>query len=184
MENTEETKRFRSVPGMHVCTSQLIDRIKDGKAGDVLTDEELSRLCGRNTCVGGDGYGYLNSAINHVLKQYGIVWKRERGANAIKCLEPEEIISTSEQDRKHIHRVGRRTVRRLGTVDIEQLPPTARKAHSLQFAQMATIAAFSSKNTQKKLEVREKVEPLNMAKMIEMWPSGNKAGKKENANND
>lgn len=174
MENTEETKRFRSVPGMHVCTSQLIDRIKDGKAGDVLTDEELSRLCGRNTCVGGDGYGYLNSAINHVLKQYGIVWKRERGANAIKCLEPEEIISTSEQDRKHIHRVGKRTVRRLGTVDIEQLPESVRRAHTLHFAQMATVVGLSARNTQKKLEARQTVEPMNINKMIELWPSPNK----------
>jgi AraC-like DNA-binding protein len=183
-QTMEETKRFQSIPNMHVCTAQLIDCLKDGQVGDVLTDEDLTRICGKSTKVDGDGYGYLNSAIRYVLKQHGIVWKRDRGANAIKCLNADEIIQSSEQDRKHIHRVGKRTVRRLGTVDIERLPVSTRKAHTLQLAQMATVVGMSSKNTQKKLEVREKVEPMDVAKMIELWPSRNKARYTEENTND
>jgi len=183
-QGQDETRRFRAVPGMHVCTSQLIERLKDGSPGCVLTDEDLSEICGKDTSVGCDGYGYLTSAIGYVLRRYGVVWKRIRGASAIKCLDAEEIVTSSEGDRKHVHRIGKRAVLRLGTVDINQLPESARKAHTLQFAQMATVVGWSSKNTQKKLEVREKVEPMDPGKLIALWPSANKPKAKEDQSND
>jgi hypothetical protein len=69
-----ETKEFTAIPHLHVATSLLIEKMRVGRMGDVLSDEELTGVCGHATSVGGAGYGYLQTALDPVR----VLWMGER----------------------------------------------------------------------------------------------------------
>ena len=83
---TESVKATAVQQGMRLATAKLIEVLSAGKVGDVLTDEQLYTICERKTMPVGNGYVNLQSAIRHVLKNYGLVWRRVATAGCIKCL--------------------------------------------------------------------------------------------------
>ena len=57
----------------------LIDVLKGGAIGDVKTDEDLKRICGRDVTARSGHAGILYSAIRYCVREYKVVWERERG---------------------------------------------------------------------------------------------------------
>lgn len=156
-----------AVPGMRLETTKLIAKLKEGQVGDVLSDEQLTTLCGKDTSVMGDGYCYLGSAMRHVLNNFRVVWERIKGAGVIKCLSWSEVETSADGDRKSIHRRSRRAVTKLKTVDLSDVPEDGRPNFLTKAAQLGTLAAMSSTGMQKKLEARNVAEPLDLKKMLE-----------------
>lgn len=156
----------RIVPGMRLATSRLIDRLRTGKVGDTCTDEELSGVCERNTRVGENGYGYLQSAIRHVLRHYELVWKRIPGANAIRCLGASETIDLAKSKTRSIARQARRTTVQLKAVATE-VTEENRTAYLVSVAQAGTLAQMASDAGRKKLEARGITSPLDLGRLLE-----------------
>lgn len=160
------TGNGRIVPTMMLPTSKLIGTLKDGPIGATRTDEELSRIAERDTRVGGNGYGYLQSAIRHVLRHHQLVWKRIPGAAAIKCLGGTETIDYARSRTKGVARSTRRTVQQLRAVEAD-VAEDKKSDYLLSLAHAGTLAQLASDNGRKKLEARGIDSPLNLGKMLE-----------------
>lgn len=167
MNETTETKRTFLPPTMALATTQLIEHMKSGKVSDQLTDEELTRCCARDCRPGGNGYGYLQTAIRRCRDDYGVVWYRVTGAGYIECVTPETIRAKSRARRGTMRRACRRTLRELGTVDLAALPDTERSEHLLELAQTGTIARMTEPTTTKKLAARNVQKPIETGKLLE-----------------
>lgn len=166
-EMEENTQSVAHIPGLHIATSLLVQRMKDGKPGDVITDEELTKTCGHDTRSGKRGYGFLGTAIKKCLADHRIVWKRTRGAWCIKCLGHAEIISGVESDTKKIHRTAKTATVKLNTVPAAELAPLERTQYFARLAHMGSLAMFTKKETFKKIETRNINAPFDVQKMLD-----------------
>lgn len=140
--------------GLSLFTVKLIDLLKAGKVGDMLTDEELSAACGRNVSVKGDGYGNLASAIRNVRRNHGLVWDRIRGAGVIECKGFDGKLSIVDSDRKSIGRRAKRSLSVMRTIDAADVPNDKRTQLNVRLAQMGVLSAMASGNTTKAMEAR------------------------------
>jgi len=167
----QDVERFRMVAGLGVAASKLVARLKEGRVGEGLTDEELTRVAGKDTRVGGAGYGALMTAIRRCVAE-GYVWKRLRGADCIKCLDGPEILEFGETTRKAIHRASKRMTKRLGTIERDSLDEAQRRQFDTQFATQSALAVCSSTTTRKRLEVRTVKPNVDPKALIEFMCSG------------
>lgn len=168
MTDKHEVKRTDGpvVPTMRLATSKLIEELKVGAVGAVRTDEDLSKICERNTRVGGNGYGYLQSAIRHVLRYYDLVWKRIPAANALRCLGPVETIDLARSSTRSIARKARRAANQLKAVK-NLVTEDNRTEYLLSVAHTGTLALLASESGRKKLEVRGVDKPLDLGRLLE-----------------
>ncbi len=161
-----------AVPGMSLATVKIIEHLKDGPIGRVVSMAELRELTGKNCSVGGDGYGYLRTACENVTKNYNLFWTRIRGENVVKCLGAEETDVHVEGTLRHIHKTSRRAVRRLGTVNLGSLSEEARPAYVAKLAALGTLTELSASKTQKKLIQKNIAKAVNMQKLLDVWVEG------------
>jgi hypothetical protein len=154
----EDLKRIMVPAGHSVVTAKLIEVLqRPSKIGDVISDEDLTDACGRDTRTGQKGYNNLCRAINFVLNHNGLVWKRLRDADAIKRLSAPEIEDVAKRATTSIGRAARKNVTKLQCVPLDDVPETDRTRFTSLIAQHGAIAAFSKPDIRKKLEVREGV---------------------------
>lgn len=166
-----ETKRFPHVPGIVAATAQLIAAMKDGKPGDVMSDERLAAIAGKSCSPGGDGYANLATAIKHLEgESTPVVWRREKGARCIRCLDPHGCIAVAHDGRKRIHRISKRSVGVLNTVKPEQLPEGKRTEFYALVATQGTMAWLSSTKAHRKLVAKKATEPADMRKLLASFP--------------
>lgn len=170
MTNEQEVKRVGVVPGMAVETEHLIERLKAGTVGEVVTDEELQAICGRPTGAGQRGYANLQSAIRYVLRRFGIAWGRQAKANCIKCLNASEIVAGSTSKLESQHRTAKREVHKLGVASKIVESDIERSKINLLAAQHGTIAQMSSSSMTKKLEARNIQSPMDMNLLLANFP--------------
>ncbi len=155
--------------GLSPVTSKLVDLLKTGKQGDILTDERMTGHCGRETKVIGNGYGNLQTAIGRTERFHGIVWRRISGAGCIKCLNDEEKSSTGKNGIGKISRESRRTKRVLSLVEITNLPDEKRSGHLVCCAQIGTISLMSKPATTKKLLARGVTKSPELDKLLQSF---------------
>lgn len=151
-------------------TVKLIERMKDGKPGDVLTDEQLEDACGRDCSPSGEGYGNLQSAIRACRREFRVVWRRIREGGAIRCLVAEEIMSGADSDRKAIHRAAKRSVDKLACTNPAELDENGRKRLTTTMAVHGSMALLSKTETVKKLEARNVSKLIDSGKLLECFP--------------
>lgn len=143
------TERFRS--SMSLWTSRAIDALKDGKPGDVIAPEDMEAKVGRSCKCGDSGYANVLSAINHVTRNFGVVWKWQRAISAWKCLEPAEASAESTSLVGAARRRASRSLAVAATVDPGKLDEPTRRDHSLTVAQAGMIHLCGGGAFRKKL---------------------------------
>lgn len=163
----EDVKKTNAIAGLMLFTSQLVAAMKTGKSTDVLTDEQLTEISGKNCRPGGDGYGYLQSAIRICERDYGVVWQRVRGADCIKCQTAEGVVEMSKAGIKSTYKRMRRSVRQLGTVSVGELSDDSRQAYYTQLCHAGTLANCASSSFRKKLAQRNISVPIEPLKLLE-----------------
>lgn len=173
---SDELQRMHIRPGLRLETLKLIEKLKAGKIGDVLTDGELTELCGKCTRVGGEGYAYLLSAIKYVLREHGLVWRRVTGEDTIKCLDAKEVRSKAAADRQSTSRRGKRTVRQIQAV-YDTADETTRAALNRELSTHGALVAMASNKMQKKLEARNPVAEPNPRALLEALVDVNATGR-------
>lgn len=173
-EHTAVTPVAGAVPGMSLATVKIIEHLKDGPIGRVVSMADLKKLTGKDCSVGGDGYGYLRTACENVTKNYRLFWARIRGEDVVKCLGAEETDVHVEGTRRHIHKTSRRAVRRLSTVNIGTISEEARPAHIAKLAALGTLTELSASKTQKKLIQKKIANAVDMRRLLEVWSDGEK----------
>ena len=159
-EHPQEPTGFQHVKNKAVPTQKLIDRLKDGQPGDILTDEELTEIAGgydTRPIVQGrrtKGYGFLRSAIEHVRTNHALVWSRVRGAHYIKCLYDTEKQPLASAGLRRIRKAARKSAHVLATINIENLTAEQLQERNATLAITGAICQFSDRNTMKALSVR------------------------------
>ncbi len=167
---TEQTIEKTPMPnGLAKETSILIDMLKDGKPGDVITDELMFEKCGKQTCTSGDGYGNLETAKRYVLTNHNVVWYRVRSAGVIKCANANEIGIDAKNTIKSMCRRSKRGLKKIATVDLSDVPETDRPAFLATSASLGTVLLFSKSSTQKKLTARHVEKPLELPDVLGMF---------------
>ncbi len=151
---------------MRLATVKLIEVMSKGSPGEVLTDERTSVISGHDTHVGGNGYGYLCSAIRYCLREHGVVWRRVRGEARIECLSDDQKIDLADWERRGINRRTRRSMRTLGSVDPSRLSDEKRKEHLVLAAVCGTLLETSSPRTIKRLGGDGTPKALDMSRLL------------------
>jgi hypothetical protein len=168
MDNQTEVRRIMVPHGISLPTAKLIEKIKDGKPGDVLSDADLTAACGRPTEPEGSGYANLMSAISYVRRMHGVVWERVRAERCIKCLNPKEILSTADASAGKIRRESMKSVQKLRTIVLDNLEESERPAVLSRMAQHGTLAQFAKADSRKKFEAGNVSAAISPAKMLEL----------------
>jgi len=159
----------KSIEVYHPCglvTSKLIERLKAGNTGDIITDFELTGICGKDTRSGKAGYNALCRAIHHTLKHYGICWQRVRKENLIKCSNNAEKMQAAQSC---VHSAGKSTKKSLeysSTVDIDTLTPEQRSQFLVTTAQAGMIHHLTTRKVQKKMLSQKMYEPVSPEKLL------------------
>jgi hypothetical protein len=152
VENIKEvTKFFRR----SVFTNSLIEKLQVAEIGDIITDEELTKICGKDTRPNQSGYGNLKSAIDYVLRNNGKVFERIRDANAIKCLQDKEKIVSIDNDLGLVNKRAKKLVRKTKTIDRSVLEPLDRTKVITISTQAEFLEYITKSKTQKKIEVKQ-----------------------------
>lgn len=153
---------------MMLWTRRLIDGLKDGEVGDEFTGEQLTAMCGRECADSkSPGWRYLQSAIKHLERSYGLCWQWVRGEGKVRCLSCREALDRVTAKRRSIGRQSRRSVRQLDTYATNGLPDDERSEVLRVGAQMGTLAMFSSDKATKKLEAKNVTQPLDLGRLLE-----------------
>jgi len=160
---------FGITRGYAPATLKLIERLKAGRIGDVLTDAELTAVAGRATAPGGAGYANLHTAIGVVMREHGLLWERELRAGAIRCLDDAGKVGSAAKDRKLIQRRAKRAMTKLRIVTVANLGEDERTKALAMSAQMGTLSLFAGADTTRKLEARHASSPVPIAKLMEMF---------------
>lgn len=164
----------RIIPNRSIETAKLIERLKGGKPGDTITDEELTKIAnGLSTAVNGPGYGRLQSAMRFVMREYHIVWKRINKAGAIKCLDSLEASDDMAADLGVIRRRSNRARHKMAAIKLDGLTADQQRRTKALSAQIMTIGLFATSSTTKKLEARNVVSPFDPSKVIELFKDTN-----------
>lgn len=150
-----EVKTIPAVGKLGPTAAQLVEKLKDGKAGDTLTDEQLAAICGKATGPNQPGYSSLQSAISHVRSNHGLTWQRLPKANAIRCLNAEETVESVTGDLRSIKKKSRRAASKLRTVDPSKIKDdSTRHKVTVLGAMMGALQVMAAGATVAKLEVR------------------------------
>lgn len=149
-------KEVKIVPVYGNCgltSRKLIDKMKDGKPGDVLTDAELMGLCNRITSPGGNGYPALQTAIQYCEKD-GVVWRRVPGEKRIACQDGLGVLALAKNTRRRVGRQMRGSGRRLRAINPADLPnDQARQQHRNEVVIALFVADSVGEEKVKKLDV-------------------------------
>ena len=135
-EKANDTKILESVLG-------------EAKVGDLITYDELSKAIGRD--VRKFAQPSLSSARRGLLRDKHFVFACETGVG-LKRLNDEEIVLSSESDRRRMKRAATRAIKKLTVVKFEGLSEELKRQHVVASAQLGAIEMFSGKNATKKIE--------------------------------
>jgi len=166
--DTVSFRRFDHIPRMSACTMRLIDVLKKGEPGDLLTDEQLSGACGRQTAVGGDGYNNLQTAIRYCKREHGLNWARQVGAGAVKCLNGKEGVVAGRYELGVVRRRSKRAVQTLqNATTLDDLDDQERSRCNALMSQHATLAIMAQSETTKKLAARNAANPVDPKRLLQ-----------------
>lgn len=152
--------------GTEACL--LVEALKGGKQGDIMTDEELMKICGRD-CRNGNGAGPLRSAIYHVTTAYGVRWKRIPGEGCIKVLNASERAALTGSTIKSIGRKARRAVQEASTIRISELSETERNSLIVNKAILGLQELAAKPVTAKELGQKQVADTPNVKKLLELF---------------
>jgi hypothetical protein len=129
-------------------TKILESVLAEATVGDLVTYETLSKAIGRD--VRAFALPSLRSARHGLLKSKNMVFGCEANVG-YRRLNDSQIVDSAELDRIKMKRAANRSIKKLGVVDFDNLPPEKKKQHTVASAQMGAIALFSGKNATKKI---------------------------------
>ena len=167
------TNRYPTIPDMSPETAKLVNALKLGPEGERKTDRECTHItgvCCDSTLEGVLGRRRIFSAINHVRRNYGIVWQRVKGQGYIECLGWEGIVEKAKSNSRRLHKCARTTAHMINEcIKPSEVPLHDRPAVNALAAQHMTLALMTSKKVIQQLEQRNSAEPIDMQKYLESF---------------
>ena len=167
IEQSEVSRLPHGHQSLSIVTSRLINRLKDGKIGDMITDEELSKVAGVEITSTSKNAANLRSAIRNVQREYRLVWKRQFRAGYIKCCDALEVTNHCGKSIEQVARKSRYTVKTLLCADATKLEPRERDRHTNYIVVASLSASATSAAGQRIISKHGVVNPVNLLETIE-----------------
>jgi len=167
MAEFKQLESFRA--GMCRPTSLAVDVLKEGKPGDTKTREELAAIIGRNVEHGSLGYGNVLSAIRHVERCHGIVWRWDATSKLYRCLTSSQAVVDAQQSLKRSGKFAKKALLTNSTVRIEELSTeelAQYRATSIQ-AELSKLSATG--DIHKRLLPLKEVKPVDANKLMSLF---------------
>lgn len=146
---TTDNQTFRH--GLSYHTSKAIDKLKEGKPGDLITRAEMATIIDRDCSAGSLGYGNVNSAIRAVEREHRIVWRWSRDDKGWKCLDSTSCVAESASAIRRARRQGKRSLRVSAAVNVAELNDQDRIVHNVNVAIAGAVELFGSSSARKRL---------------------------------
>lgn len=170
MESEQVEARRIPVPGVCRETAAIIERIKTGRPGDIITDEELTKLIGKPTRPGGKGYGNLMSAIGRCIREYRILWQRIREGGCIECVSNSGKVLVAKAKRKQMYRKAKQSLVVTASIDLDGLSDDEKRRCLVESATAGTVIMMTKNATFKKLEARNVNNSLDLPRLLDAFP--------------
>ena len=151
-ELLNDVKRVESFPGLSIVTEKLLEVLKKGTPGDVMTDEQLETISGRDCRPGGDGYGNLSTAIKRAWNV--AAWDRSRGSGCIKCLNDVEKYNHCRNKHNQTRRMNKKTFSKITSVNTEAFSDNDRAASESLALRLKAEVLFAENGFGQKLAAR------------------------------
>lgn len=129
---------------MHPSTRLLIDALRKVKPGEVITYDQLQAVINDNCQSGGDGYGYLATAKNWLLKNEQMHFVAERGEGIRRCDKNAIINHVLDSRRKSLNRRARKDLEITTCVEDSELTP-AERVRLVAHQAIAGVVEFSTR---------------------------------------
>jgi hypothetical protein len=123
--------------------------LEGASVGDTITYDMMSKAIGRD--VREHSRSALGTARQGVLRDKGIVFGTEPGVGFIR-LTDEEIVKSTESDRKRLQRTAKRSLKKLSVVNFAALSEEQKRSHIVASAQIGAVSMFSTASSAKKIE--------------------------------
>lgn len=148
---------------------QLVELLKSGKPGDTISDDTLSRACGRDTSPGGKAYPNLNTAIRYCEANFGVIWQRVPKSGMLKVLDAAETTEVGASGVKAISRKSKRVNRQLATVDTSELSDDQKSRLYAMRSQVGMFELFADSKTTKQLADKQVHATPDVKKLMELF---------------
>ncbi len=166
-----EIARLVVPSNMSPVTIAIVEAIKTGTPEQTLTFDDLSKSIVNYAPAGKtleNGLAHnLYSAIRYCERVHHVVWRKQCGETAIKCLTNAEKMEESESRAARSRRNSTRAIRVLGTVDTSDMSDGQRTEYNTQCAVHGTLAMFASGRSIKAMAARKVTKALDMTELLE-----------------
>jgi len=159
-----KTEAFRA--GMCLHTSKAIDKLKDGKPGDMISREAMAAVIGRSCELSEKGYANVMSAIRHVERVHGVVWRWGRTEQAFVCLSAAQAVDDVQQTLKRSGKMARRALTTASTIKPEELDDEHRSRYRAACVQAELIRLSVTAETHKRLLNTAEVKTPDVKKLM------------------
>ena len=165
-----KTESFRN--GMCFQTSKAIDRLKEGKPGDLVSRDEMEAVIGRKCDAESLGYGNVQSAIRYVERTAGIVWRWDKESQAWRCLTPSQAAADAGLSLKRSGRWAKKSQLTASTIKVEELQEEERLAYRATCVQAELVRLTVTGAINKRLSALAQdkvVEPVDAKKLLSLF---------------
>ena len=154
-------------PGiMGIHASRAVERLKTGKPGDSINREQMADIISRPCHATSPGYGNVQSAINRVEIDHGIVWRWDRGAQAWVCLTHSQKVGVLKDSVRTARKRVSRGLRVANTVDMRELTDEQKQECGLMIATAGVMRLCGGSGFAKKLQAIEKPREPDTSKLL------------------
>jgi len=155
-------------------TQRAIERLRLGRPGEVITDEEMSNVLGRD-CTAANGANNVRTAIRRVKLDHGVWWERIRGEGYWRCLDDREKVDSGERRVRLTARQARRIAAETTTIDVSRLDEQARLDFHLNQIQAGLMFTSGGSAMRKRLQKTKTIEQLRqpeLPRLIDLMSNG------------
>jgi hypothetical protein len=146
-------------------TRRILERLKAGQRGDVITQEEMTEVAGMECWLAKSrGSRYVYSAIRICLIEHNILWIRNADTGQYECASQEQAIKAASEHNGRARRQAKKCLNKLATVRSDEMTAEQRTTHSLQAMLAGAIERVTSKKAQTILSGR-KIDQLDVAQL-------------------
>ena len=166
---TEQTvvEPFRS--GMCRHTAAAVEVFKAGTPGSTKTREEMAKTIGRDVEHGSLGYGNVMSAIRHVERMCGIVWRWDKTSQVFRCLNSSQAVADAQQSLRRSGKFARKALLTSSTVKVEELTEEERGQYRATCIQAELTRLSVNGDIHKRLSAVNEVKTVDAKKLMSLF---------------
>lgn len=155
--------------GMCRHTAAAVEVFKEGKPADTKTREEMAAIIGRDVDIGSLGYGNVMSAIRHVERLFGIVWRWDKSSQCFRCLNSSQAVADAQQSLRRSGKFARKALLTSSTVKVEELTEEERGQYRATCIQAELTRLSVNGDIHKRLSACAEVKSVDAKKLMSLF---------------